>query len=56
MAGYLMEPITDNEDFKENVRNIKKWRERAKIVKKKNVVLKGDGSLDLIFVEVIGGF
>ena len=33
MLGYLMEPIKDNEDFKEAVRNVKKGPKGPKLQK-----------------------
>ena len=50
MSGYLMKPIKDNEDFKEEVRKVKSNRNGQKQTKTaKRMIVKGDSSLDALF-------
>ena len=54
MSGYLMEPITDNEDFKGAVRNIKKGQTGIKMATW--VIFKGNGLLDAFSVKILERF
>ena len=54
MSGYLIEPIRDNEDFKEDVRKVKSNRNGQKQTKTaKRMIVKGDSSLDALFSRLL---
>ena len=46
-SGYLMEPIRDNDDFKEAVRNVKNGQKQPKTAK--SMIFKVDSSLGAFF-------
>ena len=55
MLGYLMEPIRDNKDFKEAVRNVKHNQKQLRTAKKK-VIPKGDSRLVALFFKGYGRY
>ena len=55
ISGYLMEPIKDNEDFKEAVRKVRSYPKQPKKRQKtaKRMIFKGDSSLDALFSRLL---
>ena len=51
MSGHLIEPIRDNEDFKEAARNVKNRTKESKLPQKR-VIFKGDGCLGAPFSRI----